>query len=58
MADTPHPAPPKLLDDVRKVLRLHHYSIHTERAYMEWIVVISAKSEQILGRKVSNQCEG
>ena len=29
--------PPKLLDDVRKVLRLHHYSIHTERAYVEWI---------------------
>jgi len=29
---------PKLLDDVRKVLRLHHYSIHTERSYVEWIV--------------------
>jgi integrase-like protein len=36
--DTRHPAPPKLLADVRKVLRLHHYSIHTERAYVEWIV--------------------
>ena len=30
--------PPKLLDDVRKVLRLHHYSIHTERSYVEWII--------------------
>lgn len=30
--------PPKLLDDVRRVLRLHHYSIHTERAYLGWIV--------------------
>jgi len=30
--------PPKLLDAVRQVLRLHHYSIHTERSYMEWIV--------------------
>jgi integron integrase len=30
--------PPKLLDQVRQVLRLHHYSIHTERAYLEWIV--------------------
>ena len=30
--------PPKLLDDVRKVLRLHHYSIHTERSYVDWIV--------------------
>ena len=29
---------PKLLDDVRKVLRLHHYSIHTERSYVAWIV--------------------
>jgi hypothetical protein len=29
---------PKLLDAVRQVLRLHHYSIHTERSYVEWIV--------------------
>ena len=29
---------PKLLDEVRKVLRLQHYSIHTERSYVEWIV--------------------
>jgi site-specific recombinase XerD len=29
---------PKLLDEVRQVLRLHHYSIHTERSYVEWIV--------------------
>jgi integron integrase len=26
-----------LLEDVRRVLRLQHYSIHTERAYVEWI---------------------
>src|SRR5713101_2828457 len=30
--------PPKLLDEVRKVLRLRHYSIHTERSYVEWII--------------------
>ena len=30
--------PPKLLDEVRQVLRLHHYSIHTERSYVDWIV--------------------
>ena len=24
---------PRLLDQVRHVLRLHHYSIHTERSY-------------------------
>lgn len=29
---------PKLLDEVRNVLRLRHYSIHTERSYVEWIV--------------------
>lgn len=26
-----------LLDEVRDVMRLHHYSIHTERTYSEWI---------------------
>jgi integron integrase len=30
--------PPKLLQEIRTVLRLHHYSIHTERAYVEWVV--------------------
>jgi integrase len=29
--------PPKPLDQVRKALRLHHYSIHTEHSYLEWI---------------------
>jgi hypothetical protein len=29
--------PPKLLDQIRDRLRLHHYSIHTERSYMDWI---------------------
>jgi hypothetical protein len=27
----------KLLDEVRDVMRLGHYSIHTERTYCEWI---------------------
>jgi len=27
----------KILDEVRDVMRLNHYSIHTERAYSEWI---------------------
>jgi len=27
----------KILDEVRDVMRLHHYSIHTERTYSEWI---------------------
>ena len=28
---------PKLLDQVRDLMRLHHYSIHTERSYTDWI---------------------
>ena len=27
----------KILDEVRAVMRLHHYSIHTERSYCDWI---------------------
>ena len=30
--------PPKLLDEVHKVLGLYHYSIYTERSYVEWII--------------------
>ena len=28
---------PKLLEEVRRKMRLHHYSIHTERSYIDWI---------------------
>jgi hypothetical protein len=28
---------PKLLDQVREVMRLKHYSIRTERSYCDWI---------------------
>ena len=28
---------PRLLDQVRETMRLHHYSIHTERSYVDWI---------------------
>jgi len=31
------PDKPRLLDQVRAVLRLHHYSIHTKRTYLDWI---------------------
>jgi hypothetical protein len=27
----------KLLDEVKDVMRLKHYSIHTERSYCDWI---------------------
>ena len=29
-------ADPEALDQVRNVLRLHDYSIHTERSYIDW----------------------
>jgi len=28
---------PRILDQVRNTLRLNHYSIHTERTYIDWI---------------------
>jgi integrase len=31
------PAEPRLLDQVREVIRLRHYSIRTEQAYLQWI---------------------
>jgi hypothetical protein len=38
MADATRSQQPKLLDIVRQVLRLHHYSMHTERSAVEGIV--------------------
>jgi integron integrase len=35
--DATRSQPPTLLDEVRTVLRLPHYSMHTERSYVEWI---------------------
>jgi hypothetical protein len=29
--------PPRLLDQVREVIRIRHYSIRTEQAYVQWI---------------------
>jgi hypothetical protein len=28
---------PRVLEQVRKVMRLHHYPVHTERSYADWI---------------------
>ena len=33
----PQPSPKKLLDQVQDTLRLKHYSIRTEQAYIHWI---------------------
>lgn len=38
MPDSARSQQSKLFDEVRQVLRLHHYSIHTERSYVDWIV--------------------
>lgn len=35
--DDPTPRPPRLLDQVRERMRLQHYSIRTERAYVDWM---------------------
>jgi integron integrase len=34
---TPEPRKPKLLDQVRAVIRLKHYSLRTEKTYLDWI---------------------
>jgi Phage integrase, N-terminal SAM-like domain len=31
------PQPPRVLDQVRNLMRLYHYSLHTERSYIDWI---------------------
>lgn len=28
---------PRLMDEFRRVMRLHHYSLRTEQAYGDWI---------------------
>ena len=37
MAQIQSAAAPKLLDQVRGKIRLKHYSIRTEQAYLDWI---------------------
>jgi len=32
---------PKLLDQVREVIQMKHYSIRTEQAYVDWINPVS-----------------
>ncbi len=31
------PKEKKILDQVREIMRVKHYSIHTERTYCDWI---------------------
>jgi integrase len=38
VGELPLPRPPRLLDQVRQVLRVGHYSIRTEECYVKWMV--------------------
>jgi len=38
VAGSPAENKPKLLDQVRNVIRIKHYSIRTEQAYVDWRV--------------------
>ena len=38
LPDLPLPAPPRLLDQVKQVLRVRHYALRTEECYVQWIV--------------------
>jgi hypothetical protein len=52
MPDATRSQPPKRLDDMRQVLRLHHDSMHTERASVEWLVrVVTADDDRRLSRR-------
>jgi hypothetical protein len=37
VGELPRPRPPRLLDQVRQVMRLHHYALSTETCYVAWI---------------------
>jgi hypothetical protein len=36
-ASPPEHSGPRLLDQVRELIRIRHYSIRTEQAYLQWI---------------------
>ena len=37
IGELPYPEPPKLLDQLRRAIRLRHYSPRTESCYVEWV---------------------
>jgi hypothetical protein len=41
----PVPRPRKLLDHVRDVLRVNHYSVRTEEAYSDWRVNAAQRAQ-------------
>lgn len=50
---------PKLLDQVREAIRVRHYSIRTEKAYVDWIrqyVNFHDNRHPIFGSCLSSLC--
>jgi integron integrase len=37
LGELPLPRPPRLLDQVRQVLRVRHYALRTEKCYVKWV---------------------
>jgi integron integrase len=37
LGELPLPRPPRLLDQVRQILRVRHYALRTEECYVQWI---------------------
>ena len=52
MPDITRSQQPKLLAEVRKVLRLHYYSIYTERSSVEWSLWFFSLTFLGLGEKI------
>jgi integron integrase len=37
LGELPRPRPPRLLDQVRQIMRVRHYSLRTEECYVQWV---------------------
>ncbi len=37
LGELPYPRPPRLLDQVKQVMRVKHYAVRTEECYVQWI---------------------
>ena len=52
MPAVPESQSPKLLEEVRQVLPLHNYCIHTERSYIAWIVRFANYHDMYSGKEL------
>ena len=53
------PQSKRLMDQVREVLRYHHYAIRTEVAYVKWILspITCRFKKHEIKRSVTNDCQ-